>query len=77
MTIEITSRADGSKFSGILPIAFNIITSSSAVTVDYSTLQLMYDGQAVIKAKANSAGKSAIIINFGQKEVGKVVAEVK
>jgi hypothetical protein len=37
----------------------------------------MYDGQATIKAKANTKGKTAILLNFGQKELAKIIVEVK
>jgi len=74
--INITNKQDGGKFSWILPIAFNFVTSSSAITLDYNTIQLMYDGEADIVATANSAWKVAILLNFGQKQLAKIVVEV-
>lgn len=75
--IAVTNKKTWEKFSGILPIAFNLITSSSAITLDYSTIQLIYDGQATILATANATQKTAILINFGQKQIWKLKIQAK
>ncbi len=77
IVVHIINKKTWKKFSGILPIALNFVTSSSAITLDYSTIQLIYDGEAVIKAKANTTNPTAVIINFGPKKIGYLKLQAK
>jgi len=75
--ILITNKQDGTKFSGILPSSINFVTSSSVISVDYSTLQLVFDGKASVQVQANKAGVWALLINLWEKELYKIKAQVE
>jgi hypothetical protein len=52
LTITIKDKKTGEDISALMPIAFDFITSNDAIGIDFSFIQLVYDGKIQVHINA-------------------------
>ncbi|MCF7835427.1 M23 family metallopeptidase [Candidatus Gracilibacteria bacterium] len=72
IVINIDKKNPDQKYNGILTIPFDLITTNTNISLDYSSIRLVNNGKVEIKVKGLKSGYSSILINFGGKKISKV-----
>jgi hypothetical protein len=77
LTIEIQNKKSGEKYAGLLPFAFNIISTNDILQPSMSNIKLINNGSLDITILAQKAWKATIVIIIDDTKIGEFSLEVK
>ncbi len=77
LTIEIKNKNTGEKYAGLLPFAFNIISTNDILQPSISNIKLINDGSLDITILAQKAWTATIVIIIDDTKIGEFSLEVK
>ncbi len=77
LTLEITNKDTGEKYSGLLPFAFTILLTNDALQPSMSNIKLINDGSVGINILAQKIGTATIVISIDDIKIGEFSFDVK
>jgi len=72
LKFTIKNKDSNEWYNGLLNKSLNIITSNDKLATNYSTIQLVNNGEIIVIIKAIQSGQSSIIINMWWERVSKI-----